>query len=220
MGCHAFRVVRPSLSKIINLCKSLAALGLVCCVRAFSSCGERELLLSVAMHGLPTAVVSPAAEQGPWGTALVTSQLVGSSQARDRAWVPWTTREVPDVTLMYRMLCLPKRSPSPPIPSPSPGSPDMQPGYLPLAVCMGTPPRSRGFPWPVGTTLLGVRGAAGEGSPILNWGSDCSLSTHSVPAASTCKSPGLCSASTSLADAAALQAWLASRLTGHGTEIF
>lgn len=90
---------------------------------------------------------------------------------------------------------------------------------LPLAVCMGTPPRSRGFPWPVGTTLLGVRGAAGEGSPILNWGSDCSLSTHSVPAASTCKSPGLCSASTSLADAAALQAWLASRLTGHGTEI-
>ena len=131
MGCHAFRVVRPSLSKIINLCKSLAALGLVCCVRAFSSCGERELLLSVAMHGLPTAVVSPAAEQGPWGTALVTSQLVGSSQARDRAWVPWTTREVPDVTLMYRMLCLPKRSPSPPIPSPSPGSPDMQPGYLP-----------------------------------------------------------------------------------------
>lgn len=45
------------------------------------------------------------------------------------------------------------------------------------------------------------------------------MSTHSVPAASTCKSPGLCSASTSLADAAALQAWLASRLTGHGTEI-
>ena len=223
MGCHAFRVVRPSLSKIINLCKSLAALGLVCCVRAFSSCGERELLLSVAMHGLPTAVVSPAAEQGPWGTALVTSQLVGSSQARDRAWVPWTTREVPDVTLMYRMLCL---VPSHTLPQP------WQPRYaawLP-ATCGHTwpchwlsawapPPRSRGFLWPVGTTLLGVRGAAGEGSPILNWGSDCSLSTHSVPAASTCKSPGLCSASTSLADAAALQAWLASRLTGHGTEI-
>ena len=35
----------------------LAALGLRCCARAFSSCGERGLLL-VAVHGLLIAVAS------------------------------------------------------------------------------------------------------------------------------------------------------------------
>ena len=104
------------------------------------------------------------------------------------------------------------------MPSPSPGSPDLRPGRLlpvgthgPAAGSpRGHPPRSRGFLRLVGTTLLGVRGAASEGSPILNWGSDCSSSTRSVPADSRCESPGLCSASTSLEDLAVLQAWLAS----------
>ena len=41
----------------------LAALGLRCCVRAFSSCGEHGLLF-VAVHGLLTAVASLVAEHG------------------------------------------------------------------------------------------------------------------------------------------------------------
>ena len=41
----------------------LAALGLPCCVRAFSSCGERELLF-VAVRGLLIAVASLVAEHG------------------------------------------------------------------------------------------------------------------------------------------------------------
>ena len=41
----------------------LAALGLRCCVRAFSSCGERGLLF-VAVHGLLIAVASLVAEHG------------------------------------------------------------------------------------------------------------------------------------------------------------
>ena len=41
----------------------LAALGLRCCVRAFSSCGERGLLF-VAVHGLLIAVASLVAGHG------------------------------------------------------------------------------------------------------------------------------------------------------------
>ena len=41
----------------------LAALGLCCCVRAFSSCGERGLLF-VAVHRLLIAVASLVAEHG------------------------------------------------------------------------------------------------------------------------------------------------------------
>ena len=41
----------------------LAALGLRCCVRAFSSCGERGLLF-VAVRGLLIAVASLVAEHG------------------------------------------------------------------------------------------------------------------------------------------------------------
>ena len=39
----------------------LAALGLRCCVQAFSSCGERGLLF-VAVHGLLIVVTSLVAE--------------------------------------------------------------------------------------------------------------------------------------------------------------
>ena len=39
----------------------LAALGLCCCVWAFSSCGERELLF-VVVHGLLIAVASLVVE--------------------------------------------------------------------------------------------------------------------------------------------------------------
>ena len=41
----------------------LAALGLHCCARAFSSCGERGLLF-IAMRGLLIAVASLVAEHG------------------------------------------------------------------------------------------------------------------------------------------------------------
>ena len=41
----------------------LAALGLCCCVRAFSSCGEQGLLF-VTVHGLLIAVASLVAEHG------------------------------------------------------------------------------------------------------------------------------------------------------------
>ena len=41
----------------------LAALGLHCCVRAFSSCGEQGLLFSV-VRGLLTAVASLVVEHG------------------------------------------------------------------------------------------------------------------------------------------------------------
>ena len=41
----------------------MAVLGLRCCVRAFSSCGERGLLI-VAVHGLLIAVASLVAEHG------------------------------------------------------------------------------------------------------------------------------------------------------------
>ena len=41
----------------------LAAVGLCCCARAFSSCGEWGLLF-VAVRGLLTAVTSLAAEHG------------------------------------------------------------------------------------------------------------------------------------------------------------
>ena len=48
-------------SKFIYLV--LAVLGLRCCVRAFSSCGERGLLF-VVVRGLLIAVVSLVAEHG------------------------------------------------------------------------------------------------------------------------------------------------------------
>ena len=41
----------------------LATLGLHCCARAFSSCGERELLF-IAAGGLFIAVASPVVEHG------------------------------------------------------------------------------------------------------------------------------------------------------------
>ena len=43
--------------------KFLAALGLRCCMQAFSSCGEQGLLL-VVVHGLLIVVASPVAEHG------------------------------------------------------------------------------------------------------------------------------------------------------------
>ena len=41
----------------------MAALGLRCCARAFSSCGERGLIF-LEMHGLVIVVASLVAEHG------------------------------------------------------------------------------------------------------------------------------------------------------------
>ena len=47
----------------------LAALGLRCCTRAFSSCGERGLLF-LAVRGILIAVASLVAEHGLWALGL------------------------------------------------------------------------------------------------------------------------------------------------------
>ena len=51
------------LKKNIFIYLLLAALGLHCCVRAFSTCGEQGLLF-VAVRGLLVAVASLVAEHG------------------------------------------------------------------------------------------------------------------------------------------------------------
>ena len=56
----------------------LAALGLCCCTRPFSSCGERGLLF-VAVRGLLTAVVSLVAEHGLQARGLQQLWHVGSA---------------------------------------------------------------------------------------------------------------------------------------------
>ena len=105
----------------------LAAMGLRCCVWAFSGCGERGLLF-VAVNGLLIAVTSLVAEhrlqqlwlmgsraqaQQLWLTGLVAPRHVGSSRTRARTCVPCTgrqilnhctTREVPCL-LSYFALC-------------------------------------------------------------------------------------------------------------------
>ena len=55
----------------------LAALGLCCCTRAFSSCGEQGLLF-VAVRGLLTAVASLVAEHGHQARGLQQLWHVGS----------------------------------------------------------------------------------------------------------------------------------------------
>ena len=54
---HIVAGVRISFSFYLNLFLFLAALGLCCCLRAFSSCGERGLLF-VGVRGLLIAVAS------------------------------------------------------------------------------------------------------------------------------------------------------------------
>ena len=85
----------------------LAALGLHCFVRAFSSCDQQRLLL-VAVHRLlllrSTGAVVVA--RGLWSMGLVARRHVESSQTRDLTHVAcigrqvlnyWTTKEVPDL---------------------------------------------------------------------------------------------------------------------------
>ena len=52
------------LKKIYLICLYLAALGLHCCARAFSSCGKRGLRF-IEMLGLLIAVASLVAEHSP-----------------------------------------------------------------------------------------------------------------------------------------------------------
>ena len=61
-GYEYERLGRGLFLKIVLLI-FLAALGLHCCARAFSSCSKRGLLF-VAVHGLLIAVASLVAEHG------------------------------------------------------------------------------------------------------------------------------------------------------------
>ena len=92
--------------KISFICFFLAPLGLCCCVRVFSSCGEQ---------GLPSSCGVPASHCGGfsccgarpqwlWPMGLVAPQHVECSQTRDRTCVfcigrqilnHWTTRKGP-----------------------------------------------------------------------------------------------------------------------------
>ena len=56
-------VLEIPLQLAILFFKFLAALGLLCCMQAFSSCGEQGLLF-VAVCGLLIAVASLVAEHG------------------------------------------------------------------------------------------------------------------------------------------------------------
>ena len=58
-NCSPFFLVLKKFIHFIYL--FLAALGLLCCARAFSSCGERGLFF-VAVHGLLIEVASLIAE--------------------------------------------------------------------------------------------------------------------------------------------------------------
>ena len=79
----------------------LAALGLRCCARAFSSCSERRLLL-VAVRGLLIAVASLVADHGLqvcglqqlWHTGLVAPWHVGSFRTRAQTHVPCIGRQI------------------------------------------------------------------------------------------------------------------------------
>ena len=106
----------------------LAALGLCCCTRAFSSCGERVLLFIAVCRLLITVLQwlllwSTGSRRAGfsscgtrarylWCTGLVAQQHVGSSQTRARTRVPcigrWilnhcATREVPRKCLFLEM---------------------------------------------------------------------------------------------------------------------
>ena len=58
-------------------------MGLCCCVRAFSSCGEQGLLIACGLQQL-------------WRTGLVAPRHVGSSQTRARTRVPCIGRQIPN----------------------------------------------------------------------------------------------------------------------------
>ena len=63
IGTSFFFFLLLLLSNFIYLWIYLAALGLYCCMSAFSSCGEKGLLFN-AVLGLPVAVASFVAERG------------------------------------------------------------------------------------------------------------------------------------------------------------
>ena len=84
-------------------CLFLSVLGLCCCVWAFSGCNEWALLFIVVFGLLLLAQTRVWALQ-VWYTDFVAPLHVGSSQTRDRIWVPcigrlilnpWTPREAP-----------------------------------------------------------------------------------------------------------------------------
>ena len=78
-----------SFFKFLFMYLFLVVLGLHCCVRAFSSCGERGLLFTV-MDGLLIAVAS----LHMWHMGLVAPWHVDSSQTRNQTYVPCIGRQI------------------------------------------------------------------------------------------------------------------------------
>ena len=62
----------------------MVALGLRCCMRAFSSCGERGLLF-IAVHGLLIVVASLVEEHGLYGVRDSVVAACGLSSCGSRA---------------------------------------------------------------------------------------------------------------------------------------
>ena len=107
--------------KKINLFSSLAALGLRCCMKAFSSCGERGLLSSCDARASPCGSFSCLQSTGSgdcglqslWRLGFIAPLLVGSSRTRDQThlscigrWIlnHWATREVLKIFLIFNIL--------------------------------------------------------------------------------------------------------------------
>ena len=136
-------LIQEHFLKNIYLFLFLAALGLRCCVLAFSSCGKWRLLF-VVVCGLLVEVASLVAEhrlwahrlqqlwfagsrvqaQQLWHTGLVAPWHVGSSQSRARIRVPCigrqilnhcATREVQELFLQFCVFFTSGREPEEPV---------------------------------------------------------------------------------------------------------
>ena len=98
----------------------MTALGLRCCTRAFSSCGERELLFGAergllfgAVRGLLIAVASLVAEHGLQARGLQQLWLAGSRAQAQQLWrtglVALLRVESPRTKARTRVPCIGRR---------------------------------------------------------------------------------------------------------------
>ena len=85
--CGKILVVKTifSCSKCLFIYSFMAALGLRCCVRVFSSCGERGLLFA-AVRGLLIVLASLVVEHRLWARGLQQLWLVGSRGQGQQLW--------------------------------------------------------------------------------------------------------------------------------------
>ena len=117
---------------LISFHLSLAVLGLGCCARAFSSCGERGPLFA-AVRGFLIAVASPTVEHGPQARRLQQLWHRGLSSHGSRA----PQRRLSSCGAQAQSLCgtwdLPRKGIEPVSPALASG--------LPATVPPGEPPK-------------------------------------------------------------------------------